>query len=223
MKRPHLNIGSGSGFKVDIMLLADCTGSMKTAIDDVKANFISAYTALLTSTEWDAQVGVSYYKDSTDYDPFVVLEQITDNTTNLQSSVNKLIPKGGKDRPEGQLYALTQLADRTVSGWRPGATRIICWFGDEPGHDPITINSTTCDTLSTYNALLHTNVFVCAFSMAPTNRLNHKYLGDPGTGNQATIITNETNGVTDGKYCKLNVAQLGVVDFIFNFVKKHTP
>ncbi|NLR93820.1 vWA domain-containing protein [Flammeovirga agarivorans] len=216
MKGPHLNIGSDAGFKVDIMLLADNTGSMGSAINDVKANFVSAYQQLLTSTDWDAEVGVSYYKDSTDSDPFVVLQEITNDDVLLQSAVNNLNASGGGDTPEGQLYALTQLSERTVTGWRPGATRIICWFGDQPGHDPVTINGQTCTLESTCEALLHTNTFVCAFSMDPSNNLN-------GSEQQATVVTNKTNGVNDGEYVKFNVVQDGVVDFIFNFIKKHTP
>ncbi len=220
MKRPHLNFNSEEGFKVDVMLLADNTGSMSTAINDVKANFVNAYQSLLTTTKWDAQVGVSYYKDSVDRDPFVVLAKITDDSSVLQAAVNNLGASGGGDQPEGQLYALTQLADRKVTGWRAGATRVICWFGDQPGHDPVTINGERCTTESTIETLLHTNIFVCAFSMSPSNNLNGSQGGSP---NQAINITNETNGVRDGEYCLLNVSQAGVTEFIFSFISKHTP
>jgi hypothetical protein len=40
---------------------------------------------------------------------------------------------------------------------------------------------------------------------------------------QATIITEAADGVSTNKYVKYNVAQAGVVDFIFNFIKSDTP
>ena len=44
---------------------------------------------------------------------------------------------GGSDIPEGQLFALQQIATDPAIGWRPGSKRILVWFGDAPGHDPI--------------------------------------------------------------------------------------
>ncbi|MDX2360581.1 MAG: hypothetical protein QNK23_07230 [Crocinitomicaceae bacterium] len=217
MERPHLNMGAGAGFKIDIMLLCDSTGSMYSAIGDVKADFIDAYKKLLAATQWDAQVGVAYYKDTTDADPYRVLASITDDDAGLQQAVNSLVPSGGGDQPEGQLFALTELSNRASSGWRPGAMRIICWFGDEYGHDPITEEGVTCTLESTANALIDKNVYVCAFSMAPTNDLNG------GALNQAVQITNLTNGVSTGQYFKPNVAQAGVTEFIFSFIQNHLP
>ena len=43
----------------------------------------------------------------------------------------------GGDAPEGQLYALQQLTDATKAGWRSDSSRILVWFGDNPGHDPV--------------------------------------------------------------------------------------
>lgn len=206
-----LNLASDAGFKVDIMFLADSTGSMGNAIDNVKANFVESYSGLLSNTRWDAACGVAYYKDSTDPDPFKVLQQITKDPSLLQTAVNKLVASGGGDTPEGQLYALTQLATRATTGWRPGAARIIAWFGDEAGHDP----SQGCTVTSTINELLEKNVQVCAFSCAPSNNLD--------STSQATRITEGADGVTTNKYVQYNVAQSGVAEFIFNFVQGNTP
>ncbi|MGE4613836.1 MAG: hypothetical protein AAEJ46_05825, partial [Planctomycetota bacterium] len=43
----------------------------------------------------------------------------------------------GSDVPEGQLYALDQLVKDAAVNWRAGSVRIIVYFGDAPGHDPV--------------------------------------------------------------------------------------
>ncbi|MGH2769587.1 MAG: hypothetical protein ACRDJF_03590, partial [Actinomycetota bacterium] len=45
----------------------------------------------------------------------------------------------GRDTPEAQLYALDQLAESPGGqiGWRADSKRIIVWFGDAAGHDPV--------------------------------------------------------------------------------------
>ncbi len=200
---------SSAAHKVDVMFLADSTGSMYTAMENVKANFLNAYKAFQTQTKWDVGVGIAYYKDVTDPDPFKVLTKITTDHTTIQNAVNSLTPSGGGDTPEGQLYALQQLSTTANSGWRIGATRILAWFGDEPGHDPsngVTLKAAEYD-------LGDHNIYVCAFSMAPSNDLD-------STG-QATAITNYTNGVTGGQYVKSNVQQAGVTTTIFDFIGDH--
>jgi hypothetical protein len=209
------NLFSGSSQKVDVMFLADATGSMGPAMNDVKANIVSAWNAFQTATGWNVQVGVSFYRDRSDTTPFQVLQTITANTSALQAAVNGLIADSGGDRPEGQIYALTQIASRSVSGWRPGATRIVAWFGDQPGHDPVTINGVTCTMEGAIDALLERNVQVCAFSVQPSNNLDET--------NQATSITNRADGVTTGAFVMKNCKQAGVVAFIFNFIQEDVP
>ena len=86
----------------------------------------------------DVAYGVGEYKDfDLVYpDPFVyrLNQNITTDTSAVQTGINAWGASGGWDTPEGQIYALKQVAD-TV-GWRDGSTRIIIWFGDAPGHDP---------------------------------------------------------------------------------------
>lgn len=210
------NLGSEAGYKVDIMFLADSTGSMTAAMNDVKANFLNAYNSFKGATSWDVGVGISYYKDAgSDADPFKVLTTITQNSTVITAAIQSLNPTGGGDAPEDQLMALQLLASRGTTGWRAGATRIIAWFGDQPGHRTVSYGGNTYTIDSVMEALKDRNVFVCAFSMAPSNQLD--------AYGQATQITNETNGVTDGRYLKANVKQAGVVESIFNFIRQHTP
>lgn len=214
MEHLKFNLSSASGHKVDVMFLADSTGSMSAAMANVKADFLNAYQKFQKQTNWDVGVGIAYYKDVTvDPDPFVVLTPITTDSATITNAIKKLTPSGGGDIPEDQLAALQLLAARKTSGWRTGATRIIAWFGDEPGHKSVVYKGATYTIDSAIDALLERNVYVCAFSMAPSNHLDQY--------GQATKITNETNGVTNGSYLKSNVAQGGVTKFIFDFIGDH--
>ncbi len=87
-----------------------------------------------TSGLGDVAYGVGEYKDVGD--PFVyrLNQDITSVTADVQTGINAWEASGGGDTPEGQIYALYQLANTT--SWRPGSTRILIWFGDAPGHDP---------------------------------------------------------------------------------------
>lgn len=197
---------------VDIMFLTDATGSMATAIDDVKANMESVWKAAQKEVKYDIQVGVAWYRDVTDLTPYGITARITDNPDGITRAISGLQPQGGGDTPEAQLYALYQLAaDTRAVGWRPGAMRYIAWFGDEPGHDPVIYPAGHPTNLSgTINELLEKNVIVMAFSMNPTNRLD-------STG-QATAITNATTGVLLS-----GVDQDCVVETIFHTIAEHLP
>ena len=119
---------------VDVFFLADTTGSMGGAIDNVQTEIgnIMAEVALSAS---NVAYGVGEYKDVGD--PFIYRENLdppsTDEPT-VQAAVNAWIADGGGDTPEAQLYALEQVANGTQ--WRAGSERLVMWFGDAPGHDP---------------------------------------------------------------------------------------
>lgn len=209
------NLSTTANHKVDVMFLADATGSMQPAMDNVKTNILSAYKKFKTQVTWDVKIGIAFYRDQSDVTPFKVLQTITGDADKIQNAANKLVADGGGDRPEGQMAALTMLASRSVAGWRPGSTRIIAWFGDEPGHNPVVYNGISYSLSGAIESLLERNVQVCAFSVSPSNRLDE-------TG-QATAITESADGVLTNQYVQYNVKQAGVVDFIFNFIQGDTP
>jgi hypothetical protein len=64
----------------------------------------------------------------------------------VTTAVNTWSASDGGDIPGGQLFALQQIADPAI-GWRPGSKRIVVWFGDAPGHDPVcaAISGATAD------------------------------------------------------------------------------
>jgi hypothetical protein len=128
----------GAASLVDVFFLADTTGSMGTVLNAVKT---SASTILSTSfgsasIAW----GVGEYKDTGDggdftADAFRLNQDLTTNTALANTAIGTWIATGGGDTPEGQIAAMKAAAD-TVS-WRAGSQRIMVWFGDAPGHDPV--------------------------------------------------------------------------------------
>jgi len=121
----------------DVYFLADTTGSMTDIIDAVKSgatNIVSTLQAQFPTMAF----GVGNYKDFNSGDPYCFLNQQACTTTAsfALTAINAWNASGGSDGSEGQLFALNQIA--TSSGiWRSGAKRIVVWFGDAPGHDPV--------------------------------------------------------------------------------------
>ncbi len=120
----------------DIYFLCDTTGSMGGTIDTVKAN-AATILADIAALDDTAQFGVGNYKDFP-YDVYAFQPQqsITGCTTDVQTAINAWFASGGVDGSEAQLYALYEIATVDV-GWRADSSRIVVWFGDWPGHDPI--------------------------------------------------------------------------------------
>lgn len=165
----------------DIVFLADTTGSMGGAINNVKANAAAVMAAVLAAQP-DAQFAVADYKDfNCDSNPFTLGQAITANTTDVQTAINAWSASGGCDFPEAQLNALSELATNPAVGFRTDSTRIIAWFGDAPGHDP----SNGHTLLSTITALQTAGIRVIAINVGG---------GGLDIGGQATAIASATGG-----------------------------
>jgi hypothetical protein len=195
---------------------------MSSAIQDVRENLLAAYNKFVDTTEptWDTAIGIGAYADVKDgARVYSNLQGITKTGSAITAGVDKLVASGGGDRPEAQAYALSYIGDsanRTSIGWRAGAHRYICWFGDQPGHDPVTIGSNSYTFAGALENLLDTNIKVIAFSVQPSNKLD-------ATG-QATAITNGTWGATTrSPYLMTNVDQTGVINFIFKTINNDIP
>jgi len=203
---------------VDVLFLADTTGSMGSAIANVKAGAAAIMTDV--SGLGDVQFAVADYKDFGD--PYVVNtgSALTSNTTTVQTAINGWVASGGGDGPEGQLYALTQLAaDPGSVNWRAGSTRIVVWFGDYEGHDP----SGGATLASTAAALQAANISVEALSVG-ADRLDilgqatalatatggHVYSGI-STGDVADAITDAITASID-EYTTVDLAVIGAHD-----------
>lgn len=123
----------------DIVFLADTTGSMGSALNNVKSNATSVMNQVLAAQS-TAQFAVAEYRDIGDNLPigrYLRLNQsMTASIASAQSAVNTWNPNGGGDTSEAQIPALNYLATSGSVGFRSGSTRIIAWFGDSNGHNP---------------------------------------------------------------------------------------
>lgn len=126
--------------KADVYLLADTTGSMSSIIASVQAG---AAAILGGFGGLDVVFGVGNYKDFPIplSSPYAFQHQLnpTSNLGDVTNAINAWAAADGSDGSEAQFFALDQLAEPPggVIGWRTDSKRIIVWFGDAPGHDPI--------------------------------------------------------------------------------------
>jgi hypothetical protein len=121
--------------KPDIYFLADTTGSMGGAISNVRSNATSILATVNGATS-DAQFGAGQYKDFP-YDSFAYQndKSITSSAADVTTAINGWSAGGGSDGPEADLFALHKLI--TSASFRAGSSKIVVWFGDAPGHDPV--------------------------------------------------------------------------------------
>jgi hypothetical protein len=164
--------------KPDLVLLADTTGGMGFAIENVKVN-ASTITSDILAAQPAAQFGVAEYKDFGDVFPFRVNQDITGDVAAVQTGINQWAASGGGDPAEDGLNALYELATGAAS-FRADGTRIIAWFGDASSHDP-SGGRTLDDTIA---ALQAAHIRVVAVDV-----------GDLDGSGQASAITSATGGV----------------------------
>ena len=174
--------------KLDLVFLADTTGSMSSEITSVRSQANSLMTSI-AGLVGDVNFGVSNY----DCDPsescattttaFTVGQAITADTMAAQTAINGWVASGGGDIPEANLYALDELAtDGAVSGhdiaWRDDASKVVVWFGDARSHE------TTVSKEQTLADLLAKGITVIAIDV-----------GDMDSTGQASFIADGTGGI----------------------------
>ncbi|MFD7702139.1 RICIN domain-containing protein [Streptomyces caelestis] len=145
----HQNIqvmipGTGAIPKIDVYFLADSSGSMTPVINAVKAgadDILGKLAQEAAAVGADVRYGVGNYRDFVPDESYCFAHQLsmTSDTNAVKAAITSWSVAGGGDTPEGQFYALDQIAQAPGQsvGWRGDAKRIIIWFGDAPGHDPI--------------------------------------------------------------------------------------
>jgi hypothetical protein len=131
---------SGVRPKADIYLLADTTGSMGTILDAVKTGIASIVNDGGLAP-FDLAWGAGNYKDFPvpASSPYAFEHQLapTPGVAAVSAAVTTWTASGGVDTPEANLFALHQVATDPAIGWRSDSKRIVVWFGDAPGHDPV--------------------------------------------------------------------------------------
>lgn len=135
----------------DIYFLADTTGSMGPTLANVKANASDILDAVKDEAA-DPRFGAGDYKDfrscgEGETPPCFANGYAFNNAARIPASndeggaalaaINGWSAGGGIDAPEGQLFALDRLSSASNAGWRSDSSRILVWFGDNPGHDPV--------------------------------------------------------------------------------------
>ena len=207
-----VNVPAGVA-KADVYLLADTTGSMGSIIGAVQAGIHTivndpAFSGL------DVAWGAGNYKDFPipASSPYAFQHQLapTPGVADITTAVNAWSASDGSDTPEGQLFALQQVATDPGIGWRPGSKRILVWFGDAPGHDPVcsAISGVADITETTATAAL-VAAGITAVAISTDTGVAGALDGDPGPGpdnfdygvctiggspGQATRITGATPG-----------------------------
>jgi hypothetical protein len=191
----------------DVYFLADTTGSMGSIIASVKAGASNILTTLGSMFPGMA-FGAGNYRDFLSGDPFCFQPQqkIDLNRSLTQTAINNWALGDGGDIPEGQIFALDQIATNPVIGWRPGSKRILVWFGDAPGHDPICAGLPGVPTAIT-EAIATThlnNTGIKVLAISTNTGLPNGLDGTPsqgpypcantGTTGQGTRIANNTGG-----------------------------
>jgi len=185
---------SGVPPKADVYLLADTTGSMGPIIGAVQAG-IGAVVTNSAFSSFDVAWGAGNYKDFPvpESSPYAFQPQLapTRDLTAVTTAVSTWAASDGSDTPEGQLYALQQIATDASIGWRPDAKRILVWFGDAPGHDPVCAAisgaSTDITEATATNALVNAQITVVAIST--------------DTGTAGALDGDPTAGSTDYGVC----------------------
>jgi len=108
----------------DVVLLADRTGSMGTAIDNVKTH-MAEVIATVRASQPDARFAVAQYCDFGDPAPaFEVVQALTADDAAVTAAVESLTLCDGGDWAEAQLNALWEIGNGAVS-FRPDSTRIV--------------------------------------------------------------------------------------------------
>jgi hypothetical protein len=225
----------------DIYFLADTTGSLGLSLQNVKNNIATTVSNIRNQTTiGNPHFGAGDYKDFASCGTGVTPPCFSgsyafnngasipvaspDDGAPATAAINAWSASGGGDREEGQLFALTQLASPADTNfdpkWRSTSSRIVVWFGDNPGHDPIcpairgaAAGSPSITAASTASALATAGIRVIAVSVnsdtgAPLfpslgldgERISGSAPGDSGAGDYAaacgTTVNSETGQAT---------------------------
>ena len=205
--------------KPDVVFLADTTGSMGPALQNVRSNIANIMQNVI-GAQPDAQFAAASYKDevafcATDPYTFRIEQSLTPTTSTLRAAIDpnpdiansgwQTAPGQGCDQPEAQLNALYRIGvgdDGNVDlpkliGYRSGSSPVVVWFGDAAGHDP-SAGHTESDAIA---QLQGRGARVIAVNMTS---LENSSLDSTG---QATRIATATKGVVKSSNDASQVSQ----------------
>jgi hypothetical protein len=193
-----ITLGREGATNVDVFFLADNTGSMGGTIGQAQAG-AGAILGALPSTY---QFGVGRYlgdPSEGEASSYLTTQTLTTNTALVQTAINGWFASGGGDTPEGNYYALQQVANTTA--WRPDAQRLIVWFGDAQSH---TETTTQADAIA---ALQGANAKVIAFNNLNAGAgIDDSYPGEPAGTHQASDIVAAVGGSLTNNFSSISNA-----------------
>lgn len=182
-----ITLSTQGASRVDVIFLADNTGSMSGIVNKAKSGASSIMTGL--GVAGDYHFGVArYYADPsegvTSSRAFNTLAPLSSDVVAAQKAINAWNASGGGDAAEANYFALKNAADTSV--WRADAQHIVVWFGDAPSH------TETTDRGDAISALAAVSAKVVAFnSRAASSGIDGAYGTDT---RQASSIIAETGG-----------------------------
>lgn len=220
--------------KVDVLFLADNTGSMGGVIGTVQSyaqNIIDRLNAHDSSVLINYGVG-RYYGDPTEWgetptSSYQLQRTITSNTASVKAAINAWSASGGGDWEEANFYALQQAATNgagtprdgskatlQATGWRTGAAKVIIIFGDAPSWQ----NSVTEKELRA--VLKDKNVRVCFIDSSGLNGAGSAPIAwDSTTGTQLAGAGQEIAEGTNGAYVNVSgLSSAKIADAVVNAV-----
>jgi hypothetical protein len=183
-----ITLGATGATNVDVFFLADNTGSMGSTVASAKAGA----SAILNALPSTYQFGVGrYFGDPSEgvlpANSFQQLTSLTSSKPAVQTGINAWTASGGGDIPEGNFYALKQVAD--TAAWRPDAQRLVVWFGDASSHTETTTQAQAIAALQGANAK------VVAFNNTVAGAgIDGLYAGQPSGTRQASDIISAVGG-----------------------------
>lgn len=176
--------------KLDVLFLADNTGSMGPVIEAVQKKAHSILAQMSGDNPHyhplDVRWAVASYQgdpveQNMDEFPYRQMQKITSDKKATSDAFDKWVAAGGGDLPEGQMYAFSKLVSDT--GWRDDAHHFMIWMGDAPGH------TETVSLDQAISALKSKYIYTMALSSS-------SFAGSSiDTDGQATAIINETGGL----------------------------
>ncbi len=118
---------------MDIVIAIDDTGSMESAIANIKAGIKDLIAEIDTASDGDLRLGLVTFKD----DVTIRNELAPDNADAVITNIQSLFANGGEGSPEASDEALRVIIngnDDFAASWRPEARKIIVLVTDaEPG------------------------------------------------------------------------------------------
>ena len=203
--------GLAADAKIDVVFVFDTTNGWMDFFDNWQAAGVPTdIVNLAKAVSTDVNYGVVTYEDfpvgpwgAAGDVAYTKLQDLSNSDAATIAAMQGISTGNGDDSPEANLHALGTLSSDIT--WRPNSTRVVLWFGDEPGHPsfetdgPAAFNSYpgNFDTPGAIAALLGADVVVEALDFEGLLGLNGNVKDWSNTtidSDQATKIIEATGG-----------------------------